>query len=78
MWLGTRMVIQVLFISVVFVWLAAVFSLLMRKREQPTPEETPQAAPKKPARQVVAFAIPVGLATWLILLAHVVKSQAAG
>jgi prepilin peptidase CpaA len=79
-WLGARMVTQVLFVSVLFVWLAAVFALVFRKQVADGLQslKSPQTSQARPARHMVAFAIPVGLASWIILLAHVVKSQAAG
>lgn len=69
-WLGAKLVTEVLIVSVILVWLAALFYFIFRKDGQDTSD------PKR--RQVIAFAIPAGLATWLIVMLHVVKSQAAG
>jgi prepilin peptidase CpaA len=69
-WLGAKLVTQVLIVSVILVWLAALFGVILRKggRDSSDPKQ----------RRVIAFAIPAGLATWLIVMLHVVKSQAAG
>ncbi len=72
-WLGSRLILQVLLVSVVLVWLAAVSALIMKLSTKPKPDVPPGT---KPARHVVAFAIPVGLATWLILGAHLLKTPA--
>ena len=85
-WLGATLTLQVLLLSVVFVWLAAVGSLMLRlfrnqnapPAQTPETEQTASAMPPRKPRHVVAFAIPVGLATWLVMLAHIVKAQAAG
>jgi prepilin peptidase CpaA len=69
-WLGARLVTQVLVVSVVLVWLATVFCVVFRKKVHDS------ANPKR--HRVMAFAIPAGLATWLIVAVDIVKSQAAG
>jgi hypothetical protein len=69
-WLGAKLVTQVLAVSVILVGLVSLFCVIFKTgRRDPS-------APKRP--RVIAFAIPAGLATWLIVMLHVVKSQAAG
>ncbi len=82
-WLGASLTLQVLFLSVVFVWLAAAGSFILRLFRKPagtSAETTPpeQGGPRPKPRHMVAFAIPVGLATWLVMFAQIVKLQAAG
>ncbi|WP_197439591.1 A24 family peptidase [Calycomorphotria hydatis] len=81
-WLGLDLTLQILGVSVIFVIVGTVISLawsVIRKGfgnttkeltgEQPAEENTDASTPKKQRPRIMAFALPVALATWTVLAA---------